>query len=59
MLINVRRVTYLGGHRLKIELSDGTVGERDFSFLRERTGPMAEPLRDPSYFSRVFMEGAR
>jgi len=32
------------------------VGVRDFAFVREKTGPMAEPLKDPAYFARVFIE---
>ena len=56
MMLKVRRVRYLGDHRLIIEFSDDTVGERDFSFVREKTGPMAEPLKDPAYFARVFIE---
>jgi hypothetical protein len=47
MMIDVIGVRRLGDFRLKIEFSDGTVAERDFSFVREKTGPMAEPLKDP------------
>lgn len=56
MMIDVIGVRRLGDFRLEIEFSDGTVGERDFSFVREKTGPMAEPLKDPAYFARVFIE---
>lgn len=56
MMIDVIGVRRLGGFKLEIEFSDGTVGERDFSFVREKTGPMAEPLKDPAYFVRVFIE---
>ena len=38
------------------EFSDDTIGERDFSFLLDETGPMLEPLKDPAYFKRVFVE---
>ena len=32
-------------------------GERDFSSLiSEKTGPMADPLKDAAYFARVFIE---
>lgn len=34
-------------------LSDGGVGEHDFSDLFDELGPMIEPLRDPAYFARV------
>jgi hypothetical protein len=56
MLIKVRSARYLGGHRMMIEFSDDTVGERDFSFLMQDRGPMVEPLKDPAYFRRAFVE---
>jgi hypothetical protein len=56
MLIKVRRAKSIGDHRLMIEFSDDTVGERDFSSIRSESGPMLEPLKDASYFRRVFVE---
>jgi len=56
MLIKVRTAKPLGDYRLMVEFSDDTVGERDFSFIRGRSGPMVEPLKDPAYFRRVFVE---
>lgn len=56
MLIKVRKVKALGDHRLEIAFSDGTVGARDFSDILQRTGRMAEPLKDAAYFQRVFIE---
>ena len=56
MIIHVIGIRRLGGYRLEIEFSNGTVGVRDFSFVTEKTGPMAEPLKDPAYFARVFIE---
>ena len=56
MMIDVIGVRPLGGHKLEIEFSDGTVGVRDFSFVAARTGPMAEPLKDAAYFARVFID---
>jgi hypothetical protein len=57
MMIDVIGVRRLGGHKLAIDFSDGTSGIRDFGFfLAEKSGPMAEPLKDPAYFSRVFVE---
>lgn len=56
MMIDVIGVRPLGDHKLEIEFSDGTVGVRDFSFVEKKTGPMAEPLKDPVYFARVFIE---
>ncbi len=56
MLIKVRKAKPLGGYRLAIEFSDDTMGERDFSFITSETGPMLQPLKDPTYFRRVFVE---
>jgi hypothetical protein len=55
-MIDVVGIRHLGGFKLEIEFSDGTTGIRDFRLISERTGPMAEPLKDPAYFARVFIE---
>jgi hypothetical protein len=57
MPIKVRTAKPLGGYRLAIEFSDGATGVRDFQkFIADKTGPLAEPLKDPAYFARVFIE---
>jgi hypothetical protein len=56
MMIDVVGIRKLGGYRLEVEFSDGTKGIRDFSFVRDKSGPMAEPLKDAAYFARVFVE---
>jgi hypothetical protein len=56
MMIDVLGVRRLGGFKLEIEFSDGTAGVRDFSDILQKTGPMAEPLKDPAYVARVFIE---
>jgi hypothetical protein len=55
-MIDVIGVRHLGGFKLKIEFSNGMTGERDFSFIVRESGPMLEPLKDPAYFRRVFIE---
>jgi Protein of unknown function (DUF2442) len=55
-IIHVTKVEKLGGFRLRLTFSDGTVGARDFSDLVAETGEMVEPLRDPAFFNRVFIE---
>jgi hypothetical protein len=55
-MIKVTKIKCLGGYRLHAMFSDGTVGEHDFSALVAESGPMVEPLRDPAYFARVFLE---
>jgi hypothetical protein len=51
----VRIAKPLGDYRLVIEFSDDTMGERDFSLTSE-TGPMLQPLKEPTYFRRLFVE---
>ena len=55
-MIKVSRVECLGGHRLRFRFSDGTGGEHDFGAMVAEDGPMIEPLRDPAYFSKFFLE---
>jgi hypothetical protein len=55
-LIKVVRAEPLGDHRLCLRFSDGSVGERDFADIVAAGGPMLDPLRDPKYFARVFVE---
>lgn len=54
-VVRARRVRGLPGARLEIVFDDDTMGVLylgDFVNL----GPMTEPLRDPAYFARVFIE---
>ena len=55
-MIKVAKLKWLGRHRLRATFSDGMAGEYDFASLVGAGGPMAEPLRDPAYFGRVFLE---
>jgi hypothetical protein len=55
-MIKVTKLKCLSGYRMHATFSDGTVGEYDFSALVAQSGPMGEPLRDPAYFARVFLE---
>jgi hypothetical protein len=55
-MIKVAKIKCLGGHRLRATFSDGMAGEFDFAGIVAKGGPMAEPLRDPAYFARVFLE---
>ena len=55
-MIKVATIDWPGGHRLRFRFSDGTAGEHDFASLVAEPGPMVEPLRDPAYFGRVFLE---
>ncbi|MBV9548988.1 MAG: DUF2442 domain-containing protein [Alphaproteobacteria bacterium] len=55
-LIKVTKVAPMGGHRLRLSFSDGSMGERDFSDILASDGLMLEPLRDAAYFRRVFLD---
>ena len=55
-MIDVIAVRRLGGFKLELEFSDGTIGTRDFESILQRTGEMIAPLKDPGYFARVFIE---
>jgi hypothetical protein len=55
-LIKVTKAEVTGGHRLRLRFSDGSMGERDFADIVAQGGPMLEPLRDPNYFRRVFLD---
>jgi hypothetical protein len=56
MLTKIKRLERLDGFRLRIVFSDGSSGVHDFASVVNEPGPMVEPLRDQSYFSRVFLE---
>jgi hypothetical protein len=56
MMIKIAKIRCLGGYRLRATFSDGMAGEYDFSAIVGEGGPMAEPLRDPAFFERVFLE---
>ena len=55
-MIKVAKIKHLGGYRLRATFSDGMAGQYDFTAILDGNGPMIEPLRDPAYFARVFLE---
>jgi hypothetical protein len=56
MLTKITRLEKLGGFRLRVSFTDGSLGVHDFAALVKEHGPMIEPLRDEDYFARVFLE---
>jgi len=54
-LVDARRVKALEGYRLEIIFDDDTVGLVDLSEF-VRLGSVTEPLLDPDFFARVFVE---
>lgn len=55
-MIDVVSVKTVGGYRLRVGFSDGSVGVHDFSATAARDGEMVRPLKDPAFFARVFIE---
>ena len=55
-MVDVVKVKAMEGFRLWVRFSDAREGVADLSGFLTRTGPMAAPLKDPAYFSRVFVE---
>lgn len=55
-MIDVVSVKAIGGFKLRVAFSDGSVGVHDFSATTARNGEMVRPLKDPAFFARVFVE---
>src|SRR3990172_4255065 len=55
-MIDIVSVKPMGGYRLRVGFSDGSVGVHDFSSTTARNGEMVRPLKDPTFFARVFVE---
>jgi hypothetical protein len=56
MLTKVTQLDRLGGFRLRVRFNDGNEGVHDFTAMVGEPGSMLEPLREETYFSRVFLE---
>ncbi|MEQ1647963.1 MAG: DUF2442 domain-containing protein [Hyphomicrobiaceae bacterium] len=56
MLNKVTEITVIAPYSLGVRFSDGTSGTHDCASIVQEPGPMFEPLRDPKYFARVFLE---
>ena len=54
-LVDVTGVVVLGNYRLRLMFADGVVGDIDFS-NEDFSGEMFEPLKDPAFFARVFVD---
>jgi hypothetical protein len=55
-MMQVTKIGYLDGYRVRATFSDGMAGEYDFASIVKEGGPMVEALRDTAYFARVFLE---
>jgi hypothetical protein len=56
MLAKVTRLEKPDGFKFRVSFNDGSEGAHDFTSLVNEPGPMLVPLRDESYFVRVFLE---
>ncbi|MEW5962510.1 MAG: DUF2442 domain-containing protein [Pseudomonadota bacterium] len=56
-LVDVIRLRPLPGFKLWLRFTDGREGVRDLNDILDLPGPMVQPLKDPSFFKRVFIEG--
>jgi hypothetical protein len=56
MLTKVQSLEKVGGFKLRVVFNDGTAGSHDFAPMVGESGSMMEPLRDPAFFQRVFLE---
>ena len=54
-LPSVTRAEYRGGYSIQVTFNDGKSGTIDF--LRWLEGPIFEPLKDPDYFQKFFVDG--
>ncbi len=44
-------------YRVRVVFDDGAHGVWRFAEAKSLPGPMGEPLRDPDFFARVFIDG--
>jgi hypothetical protein len=54
-LPSVVRAEHRGGYKIRVRFNDGS--EKTIDFSRWFNGPVFEPLRDPDYFRRFFLDG--
>jgi hypothetical protein len=55
LLPSVVEATYRGDYRLRVVFSDGTENTIDFHPWLD--GPVFQPLKDPAFFKRAFVDG--
>lgn len=56
MLLKVTKIKPFAPYGICVRFSDGSHGIHDCSALVGENGPMVEPLKDPAYFARVFLD---
>ena len=55
-MIKVLAARYLGDFQVELNFSDGAEAVFDAHALLNRNGPLLDPLREESYFRRLFVD---
>jgi len=55
-MIKIVNAEHLRDHVIRLTFNDGMVGDYDMAAIVAHDGPMVQPLRDPAYFQRFFLE---
>ena len=55
-MIKILRAETVADHIVRLEFSDGSVGDCDLAELIERNTEMVRPLTDPEFFADFFLE---
>lgn len=55
-MIKIIAVHYLGNFQITLKFSDGKEGIFDGNTLLKRSGSLLEPLRNETYFQRLFID---
>ena len=55
-MVDVVKVRPMAGARLWLRFSDSSEGETDIAPIIAKGGAMVEPLKDATFFARVFIE---
>ncbi len=55
LIPSVIRAEHRGGYSIRITFADGS--EKTIDFSQWLDGPIFEPLKDPEYFRRFFIDG--
>jgi len=56
MLTKVLELAVVPPYGLSVRFNNGQAGTHDCSKLVHEPGPMVEPLREPAFFARTFLE---
>jgi len=54
MIIHVTKVKVVGSHSLVLTFDNGV--QKQVNLRQELYGPIFEPLRDPSYFAKAYVD---